>query len=484
MRSVNVSPKKITRPLDVYVRVSRVGGREGDSFISPEVQEEKCRALAKARGLNVVHVFTDLDRSGGKMDRPEFKRALTRIESGESGGIIVARIDRFARTLIGGLQAINDINEAGGVVLTADGEFDTSTATGELVLSIMLSLAQFELRRIRENWKEAQDRARARGVHIGKARLGYTRQQDGTLRENEHLEVVREAFALRANGGSWGETVRLFDARGVPTPRGGPWTRQSTQHIITNRAYRAPDGPIPAWQWDKGQPRGDGKRAMRGDGYVLGLGLCRCPTCGTGLVRTHSSGETYLRCPTVGKGHVAVKYDKAEDFILSVAFSHLGPMIRDHEGKDGEALRQAVEAAREEVAVLEEQIGCTLPADSKQRVALEQAEAALAEWQAKVVAPLGLSDILTPLGVRQEFEKLPMPERRRVLRQIVKRVVLKPGRRHIGERLEVEFQDGSYWPASAAPDWVPPKIEGPVWTSEDLARYVKEKQAARAQAAQ
>src|SRR5712692_8857931 len=102
IKEATVSPKKITRPLDLYVRVSRVGGREGDSFISPEVQEEKCQALAKARGLKVGQVFTDLDRSGGKMDRPQFKEALARIESGESGGIIVARIDRFARTLLGG----------------------------------------------------------------------------------------------------------------------------------------------------------------------------------------------------------------------------------------------------------------------------------------------------------------------------------------------------------------------------------------------
>src|SRR5438094_1898817 len=53
---------------------------------------------------------------------------LARIEGGQSGGVIVARIDRFARTLIGGLQAVESIEQVDGVVLTADGEFDTSTA--------------------------------------------------------------------------------------------------------------------------------------------------------------------------------------------------------------------------------------------------------------------------------------------------------------------------------------------------------------------
>ena len=448
-----MSPKKITRPLDLYVRVSRVGGREGDSFISPEVQEEKCQALAKARGLKVGEVFTDLDRSGGKMDRPQFKEALVRIQSGESGGIIVARIDRFARTLLGGLSAIEDINNAGGVVLTADGEFDTSTATGELVLSIMLSLAQFELRRIREGWRDAQDRARARGVHIGYARTGYVRQEDGTLVENEHLDVVKEVFALRASGGTWGEAVRLFTARGVPTRNGAAWTRQSVQHIVTNRAYREPDGPIPAWQWEKAQPKGDGKRAMRGEGYVLGAGLCRCPNCGRGLVRS----RTQLRCPTVGKGHVSITYARAEDYILSLAFSHVGPMLKAREGEDGEALREAVEMARGEVEALEEQIGVTLPPNSKQRLALEQAESALAEWQAQADRPLGLGDLLTPIGVRAEFEKLPMPEKRRVLRQIISRVEVAPGRGHVGERIAVWFTDGTQY-GEWKPEQVPPIV--------------------------
>jgi hypothetical protein len=60
-----LSPKKITKPLDVYVRVSRVGGRDGESYITEAVQEERCRALAQARGLTVGEVFADRDQSAG-----------------------------------------------------------------------------------------------------------------------------------------------------------------------------------------------------------------------------------------------------------------------------------------------------------------------------------------------------------------------------------------------------------------------------------
>src|SRR5690349_6644898 len=124
-----MSPKKVSAPLDIYVRVSDVRGRAGESFISPDDEEARCRALAKARGYKVGEVFYDKDISGGKMQRPELDRAMARIRSGESGGIIVAKIDRFARTLIGGLKTLEEIQELDGVVIVADGEFDTSTAT-------------------------------------------------------------------------------------------------------------------------------------------------------------------------------------------------------------------------------------------------------------------------------------------------------------------------------------------------------------------
>src|SRR5881227_1597799 len=109
-----MSPKKITKPLDIYVRVSDVKGREGDSFISPKEQADRCRSAAAARGLQIGEVFEELNVSGGKMDRPALNEALERIREGTSGGIIVARIDRFGRTVVGALNVIEEISVAGG----------------------------------------------------------------------------------------------------------------------------------------------------------------------------------------------------------------------------------------------------------------------------------------------------------------------------------------------------------------------------------
>jgi len=69
----------------------------------------------------------------------------------------------------------------------------------------------------------------------------------------------------------------------------------------------------------------------------------------------------------------------------------------------------------------------------------------------------GLGDLLTPIGVRAEFEKLPMPEKRRVLRQIISRVEVAPGRGHVGERIAVWFTDGTQY-GEWQPEQVPPIV--------------------------
>jgi DNA invertase Pin-like site-specific DNA recombinase len=452
-----VSPdRKPNKPVDIYARVSRVGGREGVSFQSPEQQEERCRAQLKADGLKVGEVFIDLDESGANASRPEFDRAMARIESGESGGVIVYDLSRFGRSTRNVLDGVDFIESHGAVFISCAEKFDTSTATGRFVLTMFAALRELEREQSRERWEVSKANARARGVHIGAARAGYVRREDGTLAEHpKHIEAVKAAFALRARGGSWKETADVLTKAAVPTSKSNgtprPWTRQATRNLIENRAYREEEGgPIAVWRWEKAQPR-KGEPRVRGDGHVLGQGLVRCSVCGAGLHKS-SNGARYriLRCDTAGSGHPTISYDTASDYILSLVFSHVGTLARRAPGGDEserEALRLAVEEAKAGFERAQELLGVMPPPDSKPAIALTEAEAALAEFEAAANAPLGLGDLLTPIGVRQEFEKLPVPEQRRVLRSIIDRVVLSPGRGKPGDRIVVNFADGSRWPA-------------------------------------
>jgi DNA invertase Pin-like site-specific DNA recombinase len=96
---------------------------------------------------------------------PKLTKAIERVEGGHTDGIVVAKLDRFGRTLVDGVRQIDRIQKAGGTFASVADGFDISTDTGRLVLRIMLSLAEFELDRVRSNWEDARARAVARGIH-------------------------------------------------------------------------------------------------------------------------------------------------------------------------------------------------------------------------------------------------------------------------------------------------------------------------------
>src|SRR4051812_27445003 len=104
--------------LDAYVRVSDVRGRKGQSFISPDVQREQIAAWASAREAQIGEVWVELDESGARADRPLLMAAIGRIESGASEGLVVAKLDRFGRSLLDGLSAIERIERAGGTFVS------------------------------------------------------------------------------------------------------------------------------------------------------------------------------------------------------------------------------------------------------------------------------------------------------------------------------------------------------------------------------
>src|SRR5262245_12836598 len=147
----------MTKPkvVDGYIRVSRVAGREGESFIAPEVQRKKIAEWAKLHEVEVVRWWEELDQSGAKRARSMFQQALERCERGETGGIVVARLDRFARSAVDALEAIKRLNEADARLVSVEDNFDGSTAMGRFAIGILTLIAELELERITENWSTA-----------------------------------------------------------------------------------------------------------------------------------------------------------------------------------------------------------------------------------------------------------------------------------------------------------------------------------------
>jgi DNA invertase Pin-like site-specific DNA recombinase len=226
--------------IDGYVRVSQVKGRRGESFISPALQREQIVNWAKLNGAVVATVFEELAESGARSDRPKLMKALARVEEGLTDGIVVAKLDRFGRSLLGSLAAIERIRAAGGTFVAVQDGLDVTTDTGKLVLRIMLSMAEWELDRIRAQWNAARERAVARGVHLGAyPPTGYIRDSNRLLHPDPVSgPVIAELFARRAQGATMRELGLFLSEQKVRTRLDNPnWISTALHSLITNRVY-------------------------------------------------------------------------------------------------------------------------------------------------------------------------------------------------------------------------------------------------------
>lgn len=285
-----------------YVRVSRVAGRDGDSFISPTVQRERIEAAAKATGHTLVDVLTDLDQPGSKYQRPGFQQALERVEAGEADGIVVAALDRFARSVPDAAVALRRLEDAGAVLISVRDALDTSTPVGRFARTMMLALAELELDRIRENWATARDHAITRGVHISRVPpLGYQRGDDGRLEPDPATApVVRELFRRRAAGAPWRTLAAFLDER-LPRENGGAWAVSTLTSMLGRRVYlgEAAAGDlinatahaplVSRAEWEAAQAAPQSPRTpRRDDGGALLIGIITCAACGQPMTREGS----------------------------------------------------------------------------------------------------------------------------------------------------------------------------------------------------
>lgn len=360
-------------PIDIYIRVSRVNGRDGESFISPKEQEDRCRAQLAADGYEVGGVYIDLDESGATQDRPAFNEVMQRVRDGASGGISVARLNRFGRTTRGVLDDIAEIEEAGAVFLAVEEKLDTSTSIGRFVLRMFASLAELELDRIREGWATTHADMVGRGVQSGRTPSGYSRGVDKRLVPNEHAHLVVEAYARRAkSGSSWRELALWLTESGLPTQSGNPWHPSAVRSLIANRVYLgevkhgsmvqtgAHEALVDEDTFNRANRKGQKPLGTNGVGHLLGGGLVRCGVCGQGMVRTTTTrrGKKYefLRCHTRGDGHPSIAFRPTQEFLVRAALKRLE--LTEGEYVDQRAdleLAERLAAALEEIEELERQ---------------------------------------------------------------------------------------------------------------------------------
>ena len=133
-----------------YARVSSKGQeRDGNGL---EVQE---RQLREAGCSEIVsEAFT-----GTKMERPKLSALIERLQPGDT--FMVAKLDRIARTSLGGCELVRDLMERGVTVRVLNMGTIEDTPMGRMMLTVMFAMAEFDRDMIVQRLSEGMEVARA-----------------------------------------------------------------------------------------------------------------------------------------------------------------------------------------------------------------------------------------------------------------------------------------------------------------------------------
>lgn len=205
-----------------YVRKSVVS--DPTKLLSPQVQEERIRALASAHGDADVEVISDLDVSGAKVEeRVGYMRIVEAIESGEATAVYAYDLSRLHRNTKEALRFFELAQERKVPVRLVTDNVDTSTPTGRLILTVLAAMNAWTSQVTSEKIKASLQLKRERdGYRHGAAPYGD--------RPGEDVGIVLEAFK---ESGSYDGAARILNARPVAcrTSR-GVWHGSTVRDIV------------------------------------------------------------------------------------------------------------------------------------------------------------------------------------------------------------------------------------------------------------
>ncbi len=162
---------------------------------SNERQKEAIRQYAESRGYE-LEFFEDKAKSGKNTQRPEFERMLKSLEN-RPEVVIVAKIDRFARSLSDLLRTLEFLDQNGiGFISVNDPGIDTTTPNGRLLLQILGAFAEFERNMINSRTKAGRVQAMNRGVKFGRPAL---KTRNGSFIDRRKvIELKEKGLSARA----------------------------------------------------------------------------------------------------------------------------------------------------------------------------------------------------------------------------------------------------------------------------------------------
>ena len=230
---------KRRKKVAAYARVSTSAERLKHS-LSAQISYYSAMIQANTE-WEFVRVYADEYISGtGTAKRTEFQNMIKDCEEGKIDIILTKSISRFARNTIDLLENIRRLKDLGIAVIFEKENINSMSGDGELMLTILASYAQEEVRSISDNIKWRMRKSMKMGkpnavtsFHI----LGYEWENDTLVIVPKEADIVRRIFREYKSGNSLYKIAKGLNADGISTKRGYQWDSTAIQRILKNITY-------------------------------------------------------------------------------------------------------------------------------------------------------------------------------------------------------------------------------------------------------
>jgi DNA invertase Pin-like site-specific DNA recombinase len=223
---------------------ARVSTDHEDQVTSYEAQVDYYTSYIKGRNdWEFVGIYTDEGISAtNTRHRDGFNTMVKDALDNKIDLIITKSVSRFARNTVDSLTTVRKLKDKGIEVYFEKENIWTLDAKGELLITIMSSLAQEESRSISENTTWGQRKRFADGkVSVPfKQFLGYDKGPDGNLVVNrEQAKTVKLIYRLYLSGYTFHSIACNLTERSIKTPAGcDVWSPSTVRSILMNEKYK------------------------------------------------------------------------------------------------------------------------------------------------------------------------------------------------------------------------------------------------------
>jgi len=196
---------------------------EGSSL---EVQEEKLRKFCEFQNWEVFKLYADRGISGKDTERPAFQQLMTDARAKQFEVVVVAKLDRFGRSLRDLINSIHELNAISIQFTSINDNINTTTPNGKLLFHVLGAFAEFEREIIQERMMAGIAKSRALGRIIGRVPLGYKVLNKTVSIDPEKAPLIKGIFEAYASG----ETIWKISTKLAMKP-------STVSYILKNRYY-------------------------------------------------------------------------------------------------------------------------------------------------------------------------------------------------------------------------------------------------------